>query len=102
MTRRYCGEVTLTIELGEPTFTRPNDWYRVKYSAHRRKLGKPVIVNAPVALTYALDSSEAFDHVARAAMSFAPDFVQEQGEYSDDTHWLIRRYKCDSRSRGSR
>lgn len=95
MAKRYCGEIVLTIDLTD------QDIYKVRYTSHRKLLHTEEI-HPPKFFAYSLDSSNAFDKIAHAAMSFAPDHVQGQGEYSDSPHWHIRRYKCDTRSRGSR
>src|SRR5579871_638262 len=70
MATRYSGSICIRVQYSEVySETAPNGFYRVVVRlADGRKLG--VIVKAPRCLDRAVDSSEAYDRVARAALAF--------------------------------
>jgi hypothetical protein len=81
-TYRYSGEIRIRITYLADT--NPNGRYRcflqAKGGAHTS-----IYVNLRTSiLAHAVDSPEAFDEVARAAIAFAQDDVSDDG---DDTGW---------------
>ena len=90
MAKRYCGQLSLYIDIDE-------DSYFVRISSPRPKgvarIVK-VIVGFPKMLRVAVDSSEAIDGAAHAALSFAQDDeldVDFDMAATTDQGWMITR-----------
>lgn len=83
--KRRCGTVLIMIVL------TAMDEYTVTLSDGDDEVG--LVIHPPVVLTVSLDSEEAIDRVARAAMSFAVDQNPGsfQGADQDGSGWLISR-----------
>jgi hypothetical protein len=85
--KRYCGGLTLRLT------------YRDRENDYRCFIAAPgawttIYVGSPAVLRHAVDSPEAFDDAAHAALSFAADegreFVERLAAYTD-SGWDIRR-----------
>ena len=87
-TKRYSGNVTVAIN-----YVDSENHYKATVSAGGKR-GKTVIVNPPRHLTKAVDSAEAYDNAAKAAVSFAEDdgFDASGAEYTG-SGIAIRRHK---------
>lgn len=92
---RYSGEITVSVVL---TVT---DQYRCTVVDDNGEEYK-MVVNPPAILTDAIDSEEAFDRAAGAAISFVTAEAEERGEhgvcealaYSDDELWISSDPEC--------
>lgn len=83
MARRYCGSIAIDVVYAD------YEVYRV------RVLGRSFNVGAPASgfgAGIGYDSSEAYDQVARAAVSFSEDESESEGEWGDAGP-VIRRTK---------
>lgn len=80
---RYCGRVKILVLYTE------NEQYRCTFVVNGRRVGTEV-VKAPASATYAVDSPQAYDDVAHAALSFAV----EEGTIDESD--------CDFNDRGFR
>lgn len=82
MAKRISGQTTISMRWEEGFF--PNMAHGGRYRCVvSNKNGRLVIyVGAPVCLTHAVDSPEAYDDTARAALSFAADAADEN-EWDD-------------------
>lgn len=90
MAIRYCGNVKLRITIENDGGLATPASYRVACSvekSHRETV--KVQAQAP---GVAIDSPTAFDFVARAALNFAGESVQEDAEWTEDG-WLVRTRK---------
>ena len=68
---RYCGEIRIRITYQDGP---GNGRYRCYLTAgDTRTRSTTITVNAPAYLSHAVDSPEAFDNAARAALAFARD-----------------------------
>lgn len=88
MAIRYCGNVKLRI-------TIENDGGLVVKATYRVALSIDGVHRETVTVRgeekgVAIDSPAAFDVVARSAMNFAQESVQEEGNWNEDG-WMIRR-----------
>jgi hypothetical protein len=100
-TLRYSGEIRIRVTYREDTASSPrfgNGTYRC-FLRGPGGMTTTVIVNAPQYLTRAVDSPEAFDDAARAALSFTADDAHDHGrsmtEYAahviDRSGWHVGR-----------
>lgn len=97
MATRYSGELTIHVKWVEDVNVHPhNGFYDTSVIYKGRRVSTPV-VRAPAHLTVAVDSAEAYDQAAGAALSFANDEEPEIGEqaaYSrSGASWYIARDK---------
>jgi hypothetical protein len=95
-TLRYCGEIRIRITYLERGPHR-NGSYRC-YLTAPGGAKVTIIVGAPAYLSHGVDSSEAFDETAHAAISFADNEPESDADWSsaaavkaDGTGWLIGR-----------
>jgi hypothetical protein len=102
-TMRYSGEIRIRITYLEPYLagdgapagrsTMSNGEYRC-FLREPDGMGTTIHVGAPAFLTHAVDSPEAFDAVARAALSFAHNAgwpVEAHAPWVDGAAWHIGR-----------
>lgn len=66
-TKRYSGNITVAL-----SFVDSENHYKCNVSVGGKR-GKTIIVNPPRHLTRSVDSADAFDDAAKAAISFAAD-----------------------------
>lgn len=99
MVKRYSGQVTVDVE-----FVDAKNQYRARVTAPDGT--ETVWVGVPPALRVAVDSPEAYDGAASAAMSFAEDDYPDLGvadaaDYGD-SGWAISRKKPGAKERKRR
>jgi len=88
---RRIGEVDIFIECKEPDAQRPHRyWYECRVECEMRpgeKASWKTTVGAPVHSDVAVDSGEAYDRVARSALTFATHDPgdEDQDQFPDDT-----------------
>lgn len=82
---RYCGNVRISIVL------TPRDQYEVHLNDDEDDYH--AVLNPPRFLQESLDSEDSFDAIARAALAFAIDDVDNafEGVEASDAGFLIRR-----------
>ena len=91
---RYCGAVRIRVtylELRQADTRAPNGSYRCHITCGADSVTQ--YVGAPLCLSGAVDSPEAFDSAAHAALSFtevAASWITENADYTDQG-WAIRR-----------
>jgi hypothetical protein len=97
-TKRYSGNVVVTID-----WIDSRSQYRASVSAGGSR-GKTIHVGAPRAMQHAVDSPQALDDAARAAISFAADEgVDVDGvEYSEHGAVVVHRKKPSNSPRPPR
>lgn len=103
MATRYSGDLTITLTYRDPHAELfdmyPNGDYRATISWPSRARGgkhrRTIYVGAPKYLRQAVDSPEAYDSAAHAAISFAAEEESEIGERAaiGTDGWLISRNK---------
>lgn len=96
-TKRYSGNITVTI-----TYVDAKDKYKATVSAGEQR--GTVYVGPPRHLTRSVDSPEAFDDAARAAISFAGDEgLDIQGaDWGGGTSVVIHRKKPSHKAKAPR
>lgn len=84
MATRYSGLVTIRIRYVD-SMQAPHGHYRVQLTSpvSMARRGFSCVIGTPAYLTHAVDSSEAYDAVARAALSFCA--AHAEGSTSEDT-----------------
>ncbi|MDB4989036.1 MAG: hypothetical protein JWN04_4214 [Myxococcaceae bacterium] len=95
MATRFSGTVTISIRYVDSVQHSPNGHYRCYLSSPvtMARRGYSVTVGAPRHLDHAVDSAEAYDAVARAAVSFAGPIADTnggrdaQGDICDRCDW---------------
>jgi len=82
MAKRYCGLVTISIRYVDSAEHSPNGHYRVYLSCPvtMARRGYSATIGAPRYSQHAVDSAEAYDDVARAALSFLQSEVDAKRE----------------------
>jgi len=103
---RYSGEIRIRVTYrdsdgetySDGTFRHPNGFYRCILTCGNERA--KIIVGAPAFLSHAVDSSEAYDDVARAAIAFADDESGVWGERAsyaaDGSDWHVGRTLADA------
>lgn len=89
---RYCGSVTIRMTYRDATC----DYACSVSYVDQKRVTVRVTVGEPAVITRAVDSSEAFDVVAHAAVSFADAEDRMIGQYAETKEsigsgWLITR-----------
>ena len=99
MAKRYSGDVVVSV-----TWSDSRDAYKATVSAHGEKWSG--WVGAPRAMRIAVDSPQAYDDAAHAAISFAcdeePGFCDVAGTNADCSGWEILRAKRRANPRHGR
>jgi hypothetical protein len=94
MATRYCGFLRIEVVYQDATTTRP-DRYRcvIKCLSEDNPIDATVYVGTPRYNKLALDSAEAIDNAAHAALSFADNDGWPIPEYAEDSAcgWVITR-----------
>jgi len=100
-TQRYSGELRIRVTYLEPGLGKglgPHGGYRCFVKAPG--ISTTVTVSAPKFLTHAVDSPEAFDDAARAAIAFAEDnpggFAELAATNPDGSGFYIARREADA------
>jgi hypothetical protein len=100
---RYSGALRIRVTYLEPPghslawpsgrSTKPNGEYRCAIrSTDHKAIVCTIVVGAPAVLSHAVDSPEAFDDAARAALSFADvDWPVAENAATTDSGWHIGR-----------
>lgn len=94
MATRYCGSARVSLKFVDAT-----NQYRAVVSNRGER--KTVYVGVPPASRLAVDSPEAFDQAAHAALSFAADEGLDPNGcelHPSGSGWLVRRAKTGARS----
>jgi hypothetical protein len=92
-TMRYSGEIRIRITYIDHAQGGAVGYYRC-FLRGPTDVGTTIHAGAPPFLTYAVDSPEAFDAAARAALSFAHNDgwpVEAHAPWVDSTGWHIGR-----------
>jgi len=89
MAIRYCGNVKLRITIENDGGLVVKATYRVALSIDGTQRETVTVQGEEKGV--AIDSPAAFDVIARSAMAFAQESVQEDAEWSDATTFVIRR-----------
>ena len=91
---RYCGAVTLRVQCVDTGGMGQRPEYRVAFSSLGRHMGAVrVRLSWEDARRLAIDSREAGDKVAHAALSFAGREVRDLADPAENG-WHIHRHRC--------
>jgi hypothetical protein len=91
MARRYSGKVTVSI-----LWDDHDNRYAARVKADGSEQPIFVTVGAPKILEHAVDSPEAYDAAAKAAIAFADDDVpgtEEQAAFTESGYFVSRKHK---------
>lgn len=88
-TLRYCGEIKIRLTYRDASPARPSAPNGFYVCVLRTESGRKttVVVGAPAYLSHAVDSPEAFDEAARAALAFAVDDKGDRENNGDAVDW---------------